>query len=346
MTPGQVVAIVPDEVPRDVIRASKAVAEKHNARVVVYSGDIDNRGVGRLLQALKLEKGNRPNTFLVLTTNGGHADAAYRIARLLQTVSRRFYLFVPERCKSAGTLLALGANEIVMTPIISELGPLDVQLFQRNEIDRTRSGLVVHTALKGLADETLRAYENSMLEIKRRSGGLISFEVASQIAVSMTTGVMSSVYAQIKPDDLGLDLRELNVAIAYGLRLVRHGKNAKRGTVRHLVEDYPTHDFIIDASEAKGLFKAVSEPKDEVAELGGTLAASSLVDAAKDPCYVARLDTLEEKDGQTRGETTGGSGAELDVARKSTGPEDRQAGSREAGRGKRTTVPNTKRKSA
>ena len=335
-----------DKVPPNVIRASKAVAEKYKARVVVYSGDIDNSGMGRLLEALSLEKRGKVNTFLVLTTNGGRADAAYRIARLLQIVSTRFYLFVPERCKSAGTLLALGANEILMNPIISELGPLDVQLYERNEIDRTRSGLVVHTALKGLAEETLKAYEHSMLEIKRRSGGLISFEVASGIAVSMTTGVMSSLYAQIKPGDLGLDLRELNVAIAYGLRLVRRGRNAKRGTVRHLVEDYPTHDFIIDASEARELFKIVEEPKKEVDALSVALAESSLMDATKEPCYVARLDTLEETDEQAKVETTGDSDPELDDARNSPGTEDPQGGSREAGRGKGAAVPNAKRKNA
>ena len=74
-----------------------------------------------------------------------------------------------------------------------------------------------------------------MLQIKRRSAGSVSFEVASQIAISMTTGVMSSVYAQIKPEDLGRDLRDLHVATAYGERLVEHGGNAKRGAVRKLV---------------------------------------------------------------------------------------------------------------
>lgn len=335
-----------EKVPSDAIHASKAVAKKYKARVVVYSGDIDNFGVGCLLQALSLEKRGMPNTFLILTTYGGQADAAYRIARLLQIVSSRFYLFVPERCKSAGTLIALGANEIIMNPIVSELGPLDVQLYQRNELDRTRSGLVVHTALKGLADETLRAYEHSMLAIKRKSEGLISFEVASKIALSMTTGVMHSLYAQIKPDELGLDLRALNVALAYGVRLVTYGKNAKRDTVRHLVEDYPTHDFIIDASEAKGLFKAVREPDEEIDALGVALARSSLMEATKEPCYVARLDTLEEQDGEAKVETTGDSDPELDDARKNPGTEDPQGGSGEAGRGKGAAVPNTKRKSA
>ena len=61
------------------------------------------------------------NSFLMLTTNGGDPNDAYRIARLLQRVSKTFYLCVPRICKSAGTLIALGAHQIQMT-MISELG--------------------------------------------------------------------------------------------------------------------------------------------------------------------------------------------------------------------------------
>lgn len=114
------------ELPPEAGAAANALAEKYESRIVVYSGDIDNLGVGRLLESLRLEDAARPNTFLILTTHGGQADAAYRIARLIQIVSRTFRLFVPQRCKSAGTLLALGANAILMSPI-AELGPLDVQ---------------------------------------------------------------------------------------------------------------------------------------------------------------------------------------------------------------------------
>lgn len=322
--------------------AANAVAEKYDSRVVVYSGDIDNIGVGRLLESLRLDDSTRPNTFLILTTNGGQADAAYRIARLLQLVSERFYLFVPERCKSAGTLLALGANEIIMSPI-AELGPLDVQLVQRNEIDRIRSGLVVHTALKGLADETLRAYEQMMLQIKYKSRGSVSFEVASQIAASITTGVMSSVYAQVKPEDLGRDLRDLHVATAYGERLVEHGENVKHGAVRHLVEDYPTHSFIIDASEAKTLFKKVSEPLAEATALIRILNSASLLDVSKSPCYVSRLDAKENQHGETASGAAEGS-AGLDDERQDPGAEDPQGRSRAAG--KRRTASDAKRTSA
>ena len=67
-----------------------------------------------------------------------------------------------DQCKSAGTLIALGASEIYM-PLVSELGPLDIQLRRRDEIVGRRSGMVVRTALDGLADETFKVYERVML---------------------------------------------------------------------------------------------------------------------------------------------------------------------------------------
>ena len=160
---------------------------------------------------------------------------------------------------------------------------------------------MVRAALEGLAAETLKTYEQMMLHITRKSGGTISFEVASQVAVSLTSAVMSPVYAQIKPEDLGKDLRDLQVARAYGERLVKVGKNATRRTVQKLVEEYPTHSFIIDASEAKTIFNTVTDPSKEVTDLYSVM--STHLDATRNPCYVERLDTdQEEKDnGQTSG---------------------------------------------
>ena len=243
--------------------AANAVAEKFDANVFVYSGGIDYKGFGSLVQTMQpsTERPLRSNSILFLTTRGGLANAAYQIARLIQNMSGKFYLCLPAECKSAGTLIALGATEIFMTSV-SEIGPLDVQLLQRDEIGRRRSGMVVRTALDGLAQETFKIFESVMLEITVNSGKNISFDVASRIAVEIATKVMTPVYAQINPEALGNDLRDLEIATAYGHRLIEYGKNATKETIRKLVEDYPAHDFIVDKAEASTLFKVVkNRPK-------------------------------------------------------------------------------------
>jgi hypothetical protein len=189
----------------------------------------------------------------------------------------------------------------------SEIGPLDVQLTQRDEIGQMRSGLVVRKALEGLSEETMKIYENVMLGIKYRSRQAISFEVASRVAATMATGVMAPVYAQISPEALGNDLRDLAIARDYGERLIEHGKNADYETVRTLVEDYPSHRFIIDRSEAGQLFNRVPEPTDNVFQLITTLGPRILVQQRQR--IVRRLDT-ENANAKKReeGDATGDDG--------------------------------------
>jgi len=64
---------------------------------------------------------------LLLASPGGDGETAVRIARSAQTRSKRFVVIVPDSAKSAGTLLALGAHEIIMGPT-SDLGPVDPQV--------------------------------------------------------------------------------------------------------------------------------------------------------------------------------------------------------------------------
>ena len=295
-----------------VVTAANEVAETLDAKVFVYSGDIDQQGYARLLKSMQPsdQQPKRPNSILYLTTKGGHAKSAYQIARLLQYTSDKFYLCVPSFCKSAGTLIALGATEIYMTPG-SELGPLDVQLTQRNEIGQRRSGMVVRTALDGLAEEAYKVFEQVMLKITLASEQSISFDVASGIAAKIAIGAMSPVYAQIDPEALGNDLRDLSIATAYGERLVAHGKNATRETVKQLVEEYPEHGFLIDMKEAAELFNVVKLVGPEVSALMFEL--GELVYGAKVPHFVRRLDRVpqperDQTDDETRDQRTKGSG--------------------------------------
>jgi hypothetical protein len=61
---------------------------------------------------------------LFLYTRGGDILTPWRLAHLIREYTNRFAVLVPFRCYSAGTLLCLGADEIVMGKM-SELGPID-----------------------------------------------------------------------------------------------------------------------------------------------------------------------------------------------------------------------------
>ena len=313
---GEVITPVPSAnmVAKELAAAANKVADKFDASVFAYSGAIDRDGYGALIKSMAPSENlpARTNAFLLLTTNGGEADVAYQIARHFQNGVDKFYLCVPVVCKSAGTLIALGASEIIMWGM-SELGPLDVQLARRDEIGERRSGLAIRTAFAGLADETLKVYEKVMLAITIRSGKAVSFEVASNVAAKIATGVMEPVYARINPEQFGLDLRDLEVANAYGEMLVEKGGNATRETVRKLVERYPSHEFIIDDFEARKLFRNVSKPTEEVFDLITKL--GTRIYSEKDPCFVQRLDMKIINPVEESGNETAGSGIDGETTR-------------------------------
>jgi len=69
----------------------------------------------------------------LLNTPGGDVGTADKIARILRRrvgSTGKFRVLVPDFAKSAGTLLALGADTIVMSDS-SELGPIDPQIITR-----------------------------------------------------------------------------------------------------------------------------------------------------------------------------------------------------------------------
>src|SRR5581483_4880496 len=61
---------------------------------------------------------------LFLYTRGGDTEVPWRMVSLIREFCDEFGVLVPHRASSSGTLLAMGADEIVMTPL-SVLGPID-----------------------------------------------------------------------------------------------------------------------------------------------------------------------------------------------------------------------------
>ncbi|MBN4054633.1 ATP-dependent Clp protease proteolytic subunit [Nitrospira defluvii] len=69
---------------------------------------------------------------LLIESPGGDAHYAYRIARILQRhTENNLTVVIPQFAKSAATLLALGAKNLILGRD-AELGPLDVQLFDQD----------------------------------------------------------------------------------------------------------------------------------------------------------------------------------------------------------------------
>ena len=68
--------------------------------------------------------GQVPQIDLLLYSQGGHTLSGFRIPGLIREYCKRFCVLIPYRAHSSATLVALGADEIVMTPL-AELSPVD-----------------------------------------------------------------------------------------------------------------------------------------------------------------------------------------------------------------------------
>ncbi|MDC0719918.1 SDH family Clp fold serine proteinase [Nannocystis bainbridge] len=237
----------------------EALAAALNADILVYSGDIEPGNEDTVIELCN-RRARRPNILLLLATYGGDAHTAYRISRCLQQKYTQFFVLVTGRCKSAGTLLATGANELIMGDL-AELGPLDVQMRKTDEIDERSSGLTPSQAMMSLDAQTVVAFQQHFLSLKEIS---LTTRTAAEIASSLVTGLYSGIYSQIEPMKVGEMQRALTVARVYGMRLQRNVKaNPRADVLSLLVSAFPDHGYVIDREEARTLFERVREPSNE-----------------------------------------------------------------------------------
>lgn len=108
---------------------------------------------------------------LFLYTRGGDVLTPWRLVHLIREYTGHFNVLVPFRASSAGTLLCLGANEIVMTKM-GELGPIDPSVVNaynpedpRNPLARMPVNIEDVYSYFTLACETARIDSESITDI-------------------------------------------------------------------------------------------------------------------------------------------------------------------------------------
>ncbi len=186
------------------------------------SGSISRFTSNRLYSAVTDPSHNLAKPlFLLLHTNGGKVEPAYLISKCCKKSAPKFVVAVPRFAKSAGTLIALGADEVHMG-IISELGPIDPQIGE-------------YPAL-GLGS----AVEHIATLCKKHPD-----------AVEMLAKYLAS---NLNLHDLGYFERVSESAVQYAERLLA-GKKLPRGQTaatiaQRFVYGYKDHGFVIDRDEA------------------------------------------------------------------------------------------------
>jgi len=258
--------------------AADALAESLNADVYVFNAPMERGNDRKVITDVASRSRRRQNVLLLLVTEGGDPDAAYRIARCLQFSypNGKFVCFISGFCKSAGALLALGAHELIFSDH-GEIGPIDVQMGKKDELWEWQSGLTVNAAISSLNEQAFQAFESFMVQTKYHLRGGITLRTAADVAAKLTTGLYGQIFQQFDPMHIGESGRSMLVAEKYGQRLDMRSHNLKKGTLSRLITDYPSHGFVIDRDEAAFYFHRVRPANPAELALGKALGDTACV---------------------------------------------------------------------
>lgn len=135
---------------------------------------------------------------VLLRSPGGCACCAYVMARELRRRFAEIAVFVPLGAKSAATLVALAADELVLGDL-GELGPLDAQFCDRQRADFPvdRSRLEVLEALGELKKHALSTFDGIVRAVVENSG--MKGEDVCKIGLEFAVKLCQPLYTQINP---------------------------------------------------------------------------------------------------------------------------------------------------
>lgn len=127
--------------------------DAYNCRLIVMIDAIFNYSV-EYFEELLFDATPEMDLHLMLVTPGGDGEVAVRLVRAAQAHCRNLTVIVPDFAKSAGTLLVLGAHEILMGPT-SDLGPVDPQ-FPIGDYDLVSAKDMIEAVERALDDVAQR----------------------------------------------------------------------------------------------------------------------------------------------------------------------------------------------
>ena len=209
----------------------------------------------RVKVAVEMREEPRPALFVILDTAGGVVEVVERIVRVLRHHYSEVRFVIPDRAMSAGTVLAMSGDEILMD-YHSCLGPIDPQVEREDRLVPALSYLSQYEALieKSL-NERLSTAELVLLQ-KLDLAELHQFELARDLSIDLlrrwlakykfkdwvateTRGV--PVTATMKEERAGWIARQLNDH----QRWLTHGRGIDMGTLRDelklKIQDYGAH---------------------------------------------------------------------------------------------------------
>jgi hypothetical protein len=243
---------------------------------------------------------------VVIHGPGGCIGCAYAIAREIKRHFTLLSAFVPGLAKSAATLVALVADELVLGTF-GELGPLDAQRSQKQQADFpvSRSCLDWLCSLDQLQSHAMGTFDAMVRHLVANADmrGEDVFHASGEFVAQL----LAPVYSQVDLGTLGECVRQMELGRAYAERVLRRYRPdlyAERGAaiIERLLTGYAAHGFVIDREELEELGIPTRHPQpeesmllDQMAPRLRDLAGQDLIEivSADDPCRTRECEQLD-----------------------------------------------------
>jgi len=185
---------------------------------------------------------------LILYTNGGDTSAAWNLVNLIRMFCDEFEVIVPSKCRSAGTLVCLGADRIVMTKQAT-LGPVDPSVTHPlGPVSPGASG-------EALTPVSVEAVEGFLGEVKRYGKRKVTAQALLDLADKVHPLVLGQIFRTRKQiRDLARRLLE---------QRLEDGEAVDR-IVEFLCSESGSHDYTINRREAAELGLSVEKCSPEM----------------------------------------------------------------------------------
>lgn len=217
---------------------------------IVLCATIDDDLVAWAYKAL-VALGHMNRLDVVLSTTGGSVSSARQLALLLREYADHVSVLVPRRARSAGTLLCLSADELVLDPL-GELSPIDSNMAAEGLLPQGSPGVISAEDVKAFPEMA-----RSWFDVRREED---SVQVLAILAQRIFPTTLASFY---RLDKLA---RDTALELLHFQRPDAADAQWRSATVDKLVSGYHAHDVALTRRDLRGLGLAVvtAEPAAEL----------------------------------------------------------------------------------
>lgn len=215
------------------------------------SSQMSTDSIPSIIAQIEKIPSEKDNIDLLIISNGGDPITSLRIISILRERFKKITVLVPYVAYSAATVLALGADEIVMHPY-SNLGPVDPQLTisRQNEIGQPSQ--------LNFSSEDIRNY----IEFIKKDVGITD--------QTHLIAAFNSLSKEVGPLPIGSAKRSQQLSLSLSEKMLEthmDDKSKANSIAKSLNSSYYHHGYAVSRAEAKAIGLNVINPDQHLENL-------------------------------------------------------------------------------